>query len=64
MRYYVETTPCYPASFKVRSDRDSDNATYNYFRTRKEAQNEADRRNHYQALKHAQNASKQQTEGV
>ena len=51
--YIVVETPCYPCSWKVirRSDFRSNghhggsNWTSNFFRTRKEAQEEADKRN-------------------
>lgn len=44
-KYRVTKTACYPCAFKVHSDRDNDNSWVNYFRTRKEANIEAEKRN-------------------
>jgi hypothetical protein len=46
--YYVEKSSCYPAQWKVRSSRDNDNSTHNYFRNREDALAEAERRNQRQ----------------
>jgi hypothetical protein len=41
----VVETPCYPCAFTTRAGAHWDNSTSNFFRTREEAQTEADRRN-------------------
>lgn len=41
----VVVTPCYPCAFTTRRGDQWDNDTSNFFRTRREAQREADRRN-------------------
>lgn len=45
--YHVIETPMYPAKYKVEDKKwpGSDNSWCNYFRTRKAAQTEADKRN-------------------
>lgn len=41
----VIETACYPCAFTTRAGTHWDNSTSNFFRTREEAQREADRRN-------------------
>ena len=50
-KWYVEKTPCYPAEWKVRTKRNDDNATLNYFRDLLKAQEEAAKRNAREATK-------------
>lgn len=44
-QYRVFDTPCFPAKWKVGRFEDDDNGTCNYFRERRDAENEANRRN-------------------
>ena len=47
--YRVFDTPCFPARWKVGRFAEDDNGTGNYFRDRRDAENEAARRNERRA---------------
>jgi hypothetical protein len=52
--WYVIETPCYPCSFKVTFGQDEgSNLWYHFFRTKEEAQKEADERNRKERLEDA-----------